>query len=130
MANRPKPTALKVLAGNPGKRPLNDREPDSGKLDLAPPPGLSDAAVTQWNRIAPMLAQSGVLKHSDRDLLEHYCECYVIHKAHIAEGKVNTSLLSQLRQMLNEMGMTPAARSRIVADKPEAKSDGKARFFG
>ena len=24
---KPKPTALKVLEGNPGKRPLNDREP-------------------------------------------------------------------------------------------------------
>ena len=36
MANRPKPTALKLLAGNPGKRPINANEPDAGDLDLTP----------------------------------------------------------------------------------------------
>ena len=31
---KPKPTALKVLEGNPGKRPLNDREPVPPKATL------------------------------------------------------------------------------------------------
>ena len=37
---KPKPTVLKLLDGNPGKRPLNDREPaapsgNSGAAELA-----------------------------------------------------------------------------------------------
>lgn len=130
MTGRPsKPTALKLLAGNPGKRPLNDREPDPGALDLTPPAELSAEAVPQWNRIAPMLAKCGVLKQSDRDILAHYCEAYVVHYANIRAGKINVGLLGQMRQMLGELGMTPSARSRIVVDKPsgDAKED---RYFG
>lgn len=130
MPNLPKPTALRVLAGNPGKRPLNDREPDAGAIDLAPPKELSKEARPHWKRIAPMLAQSGVLKQSDRDLLTMYCEGYAHFRADLAAGKMNVSLMAQLRQILGEMGMTPAARTRIVVDKPKDKPDGKARFFG
>ena len=37
---KPKPTALKVLEGNPGKRPLNDREPVPPKGTLKCPAWL------------------------------------------------------------------------------------------
>lgn len=125
----PKPTALRVLAGNPGKRPLNDREPTPGALDLTPPAELSAEAVPQWNRIAPMLAKCGVLRQTDRDILTHYCEAYVVHYANIRAGKINVGLLGQMRQMLGELGMTPSARSRIIADKP-AGDEAEAKYFG
>jgi phage terminase small subunit len=126
----PKPTVLKLLAGNPGKRPINAREPNAGDIDTKVPPELSDAAKAHWQRLAPMLAKSGVLKQSDRDLLLCYCESYTTWLDSVRAGKLNVSLLSQLRQMLGEMGMTPAARTRIIIDKPKEKEDGKARFFG
>ncbi len=130
MTGRPsKPTALKLLAGNPGKRRLNDREPDPGALDLTPPEELSAEAVPQWNRIAPMLAKCGVLKQSDRDVLAHYCEAYVAFYAGIRAGKINVGLLGQMRQMLGEMGMTPATRSRIIAEKPQG-DEAEAKYFG
>ncbi|WP_305073877.1 P27 family phage terminase small subunit [Propionivibrio sp.] len=128
--NPPKPTALKVLAGNPGKRPLNASEPDSGVIDTRPPAELSDAAKAHWTRLAPMLAKSGVLKQSDRDLLFCYCETFAVWMESVQAGKLNVPMLTQVRQMLNEMGMTPAARTRIVVDKPAEQNDGKARFFG
>ena len=37
---KPKPTALKVLEGNPGKRPLNDHEPIPPKGELKCPSWL------------------------------------------------------------------------------------------
>ncbi len=126
---RPKPTALKLIAGNPGKRPINAHEPDAGEADLTPPPELSDAARAHWERLAPMLARSGVLKQSDRDLLATYAEAYAAFVESVRNGKINVSLVGQIRQMLGEMGMTPAARSRIVADKVPEGSDGKRRFF-
>lgn len=125
-----KPTVLKLLAGNPGKRPINAQEPNSGDIDTQAPAELSEAARTHWQRLAPMLSKSGVLKQSDRDLLFCYCESYSVWLESVRAGKLNVSLLAQLRQMLGEMGMTPAARSRIIADKPAEKPDGKARFFG
>lgn len=125
-----KPTALRVLAGNPGKPPINTREPVTGEIDTVAPAELSEAAVAHWNRLAPMLAKSGVLKQSDRDLLFVYCESYATWLDSVRAGKLNVSLLSQLRQMLGEMGMTPAARTRIIVDKTAEKEDGKARFFG
>lgn len=130
MANRPKPTALKVLAGNPGRRPINDREPDTGALDLDPPNDLSADAVPHWRRVAPMLVKAGVLKQSDRDLLTCYCEAFAAWQESVRAGKPNVPMLTQVRQMLNEMGMTPAARTRIVVETPKEKTDGKARFFG
>ena len=126
----PKPTVLKVLAGNPGKRRMNAQEPNAGDIDTRVPPELSEAAKGHWQRLAPMLAKSGVLKQSDRDLLFCYCESYAVWLEGVRAGKLNVSLLGQLRQMLGEMGMTPAARTRIIADKPKEKEDGKARFFG
>ena len=125
-----KPTVLKLLAGNPGKRPINALEPNAGDIDTSAPDELSEAAKGHWTRLAPMLAKSGVLKQSDRDLLFCYCESYATWLDSVRAGKLNVSLLSQLRQMLGEMGMTPAARTRIIVDKPKDKEDGKARFFG
>ena len=37
---KPKPTALKLLEGNPGKRPLNDREPVPPRAALKCPAWL------------------------------------------------------------------------------------------
>ena len=72
----PKPTALKVLQGNPGKRPLNDKEPEYEKSDelLKPPPYLSTHAKKEWKRIAPMLLNNGLLTNVDISALGAYCQ--------------------------------------------------------
>ena len=51
----PKPTALKRAEGNPGKRRLNDFEPQP--LEIAPrcPPHLDELARQEWKRIVPIL---------------------------------------------------------------------------
>lgn len=78
-----------------------------------------------------MLTAAGVLKQSDADLLGTYCNTFAEYVRTIREtGKANMTLVGQLRQLMGELGMTPTARARIVADK--VKDDGKetkARFF-
>lgn len=44
---RPKPTHLKVVTGNPGKRKLNDKEPTPAREIPSPPEHLSD-----WGKVA------------------------------------------------------------------------------
>ena len=54
----PKPTALKVLQGNPGKRKLNDSEPTFEKTDeiLKPPSYLSTYAKNRKAWDSPTLS--------------------------------------------------------------------------
>lgn len=80
----PKPTAIKKLAGNPGKRKL-PTEPEfenetipSFKDDITLPPDnlLTDScqvALQEWNRQAPLLAKAGILKRVDRPAFMAYC---------------------------------------------------------
>ena len=51
---RPKPTALKKLEGNPGKRPLNELEPVPPVASLRCPNYLLPEARKEWRRLAPM----------------------------------------------------------------------------
>ena len=58
---KPKPTAVKVLEGNPGKRSLNTGEPKPEKKAPRCPAWLEDEAKKEWKRMAKQLAgTSGV----------------------------------------------------------------------
>ena len=62
MAGRPpKPTALKALAGNPGKRPLNQAEPKFEARVMRAPAHLSDEAKREWRRVSKELVAVGLL---------------------------------------------------------------------
>ena len=76
MANRPKPTALKKLAGNPGHYPLNDAEPTPTVGVPEMPKGLRRAAQREWKLIVPELSQLGVLTVVDGKALAMYCDAY------------------------------------------------------
>ena len=128
---KPKPTALRNLAGNPGKRPVNAQEPQFPDCATQAPEWLGEAARAHWERLAPMLSQAGVLKQSDRDLLATYCETFAAYVEAQRKGKgASMAMVQQLRQLMGELGMTPSARARIVADKPANPEPGKSRFFG
>ena len=69
---RPKPTALKALQGNPGKRPLNRHEPQPGGLPKCPK-HLDGQARKEWKRISRELIACGLLTEVDRAALAAYC---------------------------------------------------------
>jgi len=73
---RPKPTALKKLQGNPGKRKLNNAEPKPELGIPEMPKDLPKAAAAEWRRIVPELAVLGVLTKVDRAALAAYCHAY------------------------------------------------------
>ena len=73
---KPKPTALKKLAGNPGRRPLNDKEPKIRKGKPRCPSHLNDYAKTEWRRIASDLYEAGLLTYIDRAMLASYCQSW------------------------------------------------------
>ena len=144
MAGRkPKPTALKVLEGNPGKRKINSREPVPTKDMPACPAWLLPEAKKEWRRLARSLNQMGVLSAIDRTAFAAYCQSFARWKEaqeHVnLEGSVYETdggmkrpnpwiAISNTEQRLmlqaaSEFGLTPASRSRIVADSEGKESE-------
>lgn len=71
----PKPTALKLLAGNPGKRDLNLDEAIPASMDDTAPPPEVDAdpiAAGIWRRLVPQLAECGLARSVDWPALTRY----------------------------------------------------------
>lgn len=74
---RPKPTAKKELAGNPGKRALNKDEPDFGLVrNIDCPIWMGDDGRALWETLAPLLCRERVLEATDVQNLEVYCNAY------------------------------------------------------
>jgi len=133
---KPKPTALKRLNGNPGKRALNHAEPQPppGLPDC--PPHLSEVAREEWHRLAQALHDMGVLTIADRAALAAYCQAYgrwveAEEKMKATPPMVRTpsgyvqqspwmsvanKQLELMGRYMTELGLTPASRSRIIAD--------------
>jgi P27 family predicted phage terminase small subunit len=72
----PKPTALKILQGNPGKRPLNAREPLPQRGRPRCPTWLDREAKAKWKALVPELDRLGLLTVVDGDVLAAYCQAY------------------------------------------------------
>ena len=61
-ARKPTPTAIKELEGNPGKRPLNTKEPKPEKKAPSCPKWLEPEAKKEWRRLAKQMEQIGILR--------------------------------------------------------------------
>ncbi len=72
---RPKPTALKLVEGNPGKRAVNKREPRPTGIPACPVQ-LDKVAKNEWRRISRSLITMGLLTVVDRSALAAYCSAW------------------------------------------------------
>lgn len=71
----PKPAALKVLQGNPGKRALNLADGVNPRVEIpSAPKHLSTEAKKEWKRITPLLEELGLISGLDRAALGLYCQ--------------------------------------------------------
>jgi len=143
---KPKPTNLKILNGNPGKRPLNESEPKP-KGAVKCPAWLHKDAKKEWKRIAPELEQLGLLTLVDMAAFAGYCESYAqwkeaiefVHKHGTSypvkdeEGRIKmirpfpqvaqaNQALANIRSFASEFGFTPSARGRIEVTGQEELS--------
>ncbi|HCU2043988.1 TPA: phage terminase small subunit P27 family [Pseudomonas aeruginosa] len=140
---KPKPTAKKALAGNPGKRALNKDEPKfSDVTDIDAPGHLRPRAAEMWSMIVPELLGAGVLAITDMHNVEAFCIAY--DKWRMAEEEVQNSGITvtsaqgspmknpaltaaneAMRQMVtfgSLLGLDPSSRTRLIGGnkKPEA----------
>lgn len=139
---KPKPSAIKILEGNPGKRPLNEYEPKPLKKAPPCPKWLEPEAKKEWRRLAKTLEAMGVLTDADMAAFAGYCQAYARWKE--AEERITDrglvirtpsgypqqvpyisiaqQYLKLMQQFAEQFGLTPAARSRIIAGSGESKA--------
>lgn len=129
-----KPTKLRLLEGNPSKRPINHDEPQPPAVRQAKAPKfLNTTAQTEWNRLAPELIDLGLLTTLDFGLLTMLCHSWsqFVSASERAEktgmmiiGKAGRPLRNPYLKIIRdakaeylrfsqEFGMGAAARSRI-----------------
>ncbi len=153
---KPMPTALRIVTGNAGKRPLNTREPKPVTAIPTCPAHLSPTAKAEWKRLARHLHNLGVISELDRAALAAYCQAYgrwveaerklketpillrtpagyVQPSPWLAISNKNVELM---HKFMSELGLSPVSRSRVSAQplgrKPwefAAQNDEEDEFF-
>jgi len=146
---KPKPTALKLVTGNPGKRAVNKKEPKPRGNLYDPPEWLTETQRKGWEYEIES-APFGLLKRVDRSTLVAWVVAEDLHRQ--AAEKLNggamliktpngmpvqspyLSIINKQASLMikaaSEMGFTPASRSRVEVDGGEQEEDPADRFFG
>jgi P27 family predicted phage terminase small subunit len=144
MGNRPTPTKLKLLTGNPGGRPINLHEPEPEPGIPSMPEWLKEFpfAVAEWERESSLLYGMGVLTLADGGILamRSYLASQIQEMAHdlqkegrvayvsrmdsagneIMEARTNPkagqlkAAVTEHRQLGSLLGLDPASRTRLT----------------
>lgn len=132
---KPKPTAMKELAGNPGKRALNTAEPDFTKVtDIDPPEWMTERAQKMWRHLVPELLKEKFLCVTDLHNVEAFCVAYdkwrmseesvqehgiiiTTESGTVIKNPALTAANEALRQIATfgaQLGLDPSSRTRII----------------
>ena len=140
---KPKPTALKILEGNPGKRLLNEKEPKPKKKLPACPEWLAPEAKKEWENTCTQLGDLGILTEIDMAAFAGYCQAYArwqeaeefINKhgtivktpsgywQQVPQVSIAQTYLKIMSRFCEQFGLTPSSRSRIIAESKGADDD-------
>ena len=136
MTGKPKPTALRLIEGNPSRRPFNKKEAKPAPVIPKCPRHLNAAAKVEWKRIAKTLHKLGLLTEIDGGQLALYCQAWgrwveaedalkkhgmVVKMSKAAPLRkspylmVANKAMEQMQRALSEFGMSPASRARVQA---------------
>lgn len=140
---KPKPSAIKELEGNPGKRKLNKTEPKPSKKAPKCPTWLDNEAKKEWRRTTKQLVQLGILTEVDMAAFAGYCQAYARWKEaeefitkhgtivktpsgywqQVPQVSIAQTYLKIMNKFCEQFGMTPSARSRITANNDQQDID-------
>lgn len=129
-----------------------EAEPKPPVASIRPPGTLEPKSEERrvWKDMAPMLVGMGVFTQAERNLLERYCVLWVQWRKAtlfiqqngmtypITDGagklrcfqqfpqvNIQATLSVELRRMEQELGLTPAARTRLRADREQMTKGGE-----
>lgn len=110
----PTPTILKIAAGNPGRRELNDSEPVPPPGAVVAPSFITGRALEVWNIAAPVAMAMKVLTMADVLAFGRYCVAFARYL------DVNDLLAEKGRTYERWEGTGEAKRLVYVGERPEA----------
>jgi len=143
LSNPRKPTQKKIIQGTFRKDRAPKNEPKPQKSEKEKPPWWLKGHVARkaWRELSIYLKESGLLTKLDEIALLMLVTAYAkwrkaSEKAKIGVYKTDKGYVGfnpmitvekiyykQLRDMLNDFGMNPSARSRIDIKEPEGEGD-------
>lgn len=119
-----KPTALKILQGNPGKRPLPKNEPIPPDGDVVRP-RMGKRAASVWDRYAPLIGQMGLLTVVDVPAFAMLCS--LIAESEWKPREMSATRIARMEALFGQFGMTPSSRARLgnMPARPKANPFGQ-----
>ncbi|MBW2187065.1 MAG: phage terminase small subunit P27 family [Deltaproteobacteria bacterium] len=113
---KPKPTALKLIQGNPGRRPLNKKEPKSSATLPCPPSWLTTRAKSVFRLLVKRLDGMGYASASHTEALA--LAAWRLEQVQACAKALNENGLTY--ETINQRGAT------VVKPRPEVAMQGEA----
>ena len=144
-----KPTQMKVLEGNRGKRPLpaNEPKPAPATKDVKPPTWMNTDGKKMWKRLVPILQRLQLLTEADLESFSMLCQSWGDYVEHVKDIKKNGKYCiyvnkggganeverpavklmhrayERYKALCSEFGLTPASRTRIEIKPSDEEYD-------
>lgn len=148
MGRKPIPTSLKILRGNPGKKPLPKGEPQPPTDNIAPPDYLGEVARKKWDELLPLLQATRVMTRADIEALARLCDTYewwlatreklrkegdsypilndkgeVKYISQRPEVAIAHKLAAQMHTLEADFGLNPASRTKLGVNPAALRND-------
>ena len=145
----PVPTKIKIARGT--LRSRNKTEPQPPASGVTMPGHLGEVAAARWRELLPLLQAVRVMTDADVEALARYCDTYewwlatraklrkdgdtypilndggeIRYIAQRPEVSIAHKLATQLRQLEQDFGLNPSARTSLHVEKPKADGDDEA----
>jgi len=147
---KPKPTVVKKLAGNPGKRPLQDNEPAAGVGLPECPEHIVGEARAEWDRLGAQMVEQKRMAPIYGGVLAAYCvawgrwveaekqiqQCGMVittPNGHLAQSPylpIANKAWAQMMKAIPELGISPSSQARVSTVGQAAEADPFAEFEG
>jgi P27 family predicted phage terminase small subunit len=137
----PAPTEIKIARGTLRKRNKAEPKPPAGSIKM--PKHLGKVAAARWRELLPLLQGVRVMTDADVEALARYCDTYewwlatrailkeqgctypilndggeVKYIAQRPEVSIAHKLAQQLRQLEQDFGLNPSARTSLHVEPP------------
>jgi P27 family predicted phage terminase small subunit len=146
---KPAPTAIKIARGTVRSR--SNTEPAPPTTGIVMPSHLGEVAQAKWRDLLPLLQAVKVMTDADVEALARYCDTYewwlatratlrkegdtypilndggeIKYIAQRPEVSIAHKLATQLRQLEQDFGLNPSARTSLHVEKPKAQGNDEA----
>jgi len=147
------PTTIRKKKGNPGKRPYNKREPKLKAGEPTAPDGLDADSKSEWKRLISEAFKLEVLTKAERAIITLAALAYstwmraereldkngLTYETEGTEGQrmlkanpaatIAADAWRRYKSAVIEIGLSPAARSKVNTVDASEEDDAQAKYF-